>query len=384
MTGFNTRLVHVPAQNDNKTGAVTVPIYKATTYEYPAIGADVQYDYSRSGNPTRQALEDQVADLEGGTRAFAFGSGMAAIHAALAIFKAGDHLIVGDQIYGGTFRILNQFFDQWGLSITAVDTRDLEAIEAAIQPNTKGIYFEPVTNPLLQVTSVEAVAKLAKQHHLTTVVDNTFLSPYLSQPLTQGADVVIQSATKYLSGHSDVSAGTVAVKDEEFAQRIYFVQNAIGGILSPEDSNELARGIKTLSLRLDRQMENLKAIVKFLEDQPTVAKINYPGLPGYPGYETLHAQAKGAGGVLSFELNDKADPVTFVNQLHYFKLAVSLGSVESLVELPSQMSHAELSPAEQLAAGIKPGLIRLSIGIEDAQDLIDDLKQALLSTQRGK
>lgn len=289
---------------------------------------------------------------------------MAAIHAALAIFKEGDHLIVGDQIYGGTFRLLNQFFNRWGLSISTVDTRDLAAIEAAIQPNTKGIYFEPVTNPLLQVTSVEEVAKLAQQHHLTTIVDNTFLSPYLSQPLTQGADVVIQSATKYLSGHSNMSAGTVTVKDDQYAERIYFVQNALGGILSPEDSNELARGIKTLSLRMDRQMENLKAIVEFLESQSVVSKINYPGLPGYPGYESLRTQAKGAGGVLSFELNDQADPVAFVNQLNYFKLAVSLGSVESLVELPSQMSHAELSPAEQLAAGIKPGLIRLSVGVK--------------------
>lgn len=384
MTGFNTRLVHVPAPKDNQTGAVTVPIYKATTYEYPEIGAQVKYDYSRSGNPTRQALEDQVADLEGGKHAFAFASGMAAIHAALAIFKEGDHLIVGDQIYGGTFRLLNQFFNRWGLSITTVDTRDLAAIESAIQPNTKGIYFEPVTNPLLQVTSVEDVAKLAQQHHLTTIVDNTFLSPYLSQPLTQGADVVIQSATKYLSGHSDISAGTVAVKDDQYAERIYFVQNALGGILSPEDSNELARGIKTLSLRMDRQMEDLKTIVEFLESQSVVSKINYPGLPGYPGYESLRAQAKGAGGVLSFELNDQADPVAFVNQLNYFKLAVSLGSVESLVELPSQMSHAELSPDEQLAAGIKPGLIRLSVGIEDVEDLIADLKQALLSAQRGE
>ena len=271
MTNFNTRLVHQPAQGDNGTGAVTVPIYKATTFEYPAVGAPIKDDYSRSGNPTRRALEDQLADLEGGYQGFCFSSGMAAIHAALAIFKQGDHIIVGDQIYGGTFRLLHQFFARWGLSITAVDTRDLAAIEGAIRPNTKAIYFEPVTNPLLQVTSVSDVAQLAHQHQLLTIVDNTFLSPYLLRPLTLGADVVIHSATKYLSGHSDVSAGAVIVKDPALARRVYFIQNALGAVLSPEDSNELARGVKTLSLRLDRQIANVKELVNYLRPRPDIA-----------------------------------------------------------------------------------------------------------------
>lgn len=382
MTNFNTRLVHQPAQGDNGTGAVTVPIYKATTFEYPAVGAPIKDDYSRSGNPTRRALEDQLADLEGGCQGFCFSSGMAAIHAALAIFKQGDHIIVGDQIYGGTFRLLHQFFARWGLSITAVDTRDLAAVEGAIRPNTKAIYFEPVTNPLLQVTSVSDVARLAHQHQLLTIVDNTFLSPYLLRPLTLGADIVIHSATKYLSGHSDVSAGAVIVKGPALAQRVYFIQNALGAVLSPEDSNELARGVKTLSLRLDRQIANVKELVNYLRPRPDIAQIYYPGVKGLAGYEALQKEATGAGGVFSFELSTGVDPVCFVNQLQLFKLAVSLGAVESLVELPSKMSHAELSPAEQLAAGIKPGLIRMAVGIEDYRDQIADIKQALAKSRK--
>lgn len=383
MVGFNTRLVHQPRQNDNQTGAVAVPVYKATTFAYPKIGAQVKYDYSRSGNPTRNAVEEQLASLEGGDRAFVFASGMAAIHAALAIFAAGDHIVIGDQIYGGTFRIVYQYFKDRGLEFTAVDTRDLAAVEKAIQPNTKAIYFEPVTNPLLQVTPVSGIAQLAHEHGILAITDNTFLSPYLLRPLEYGADLVVHSATKYLAGHSDVSAGAVIAKGEELADRVYFVQNAIGGILSPEDSNELARGIKTLSLRLDRQMENVEAIIGFLKKQAGITKIYYPGDPDLAGYDDLRKEAKGAGGVFSCELdNDIYDPVVFVNSLNLFSLAVSLGAVESLVELPSKMSHAELSEEEQLAAGIKPGLIRFAVGIEDAADLITDIDQALAKAKR--
>lgn len=383
MAGFNTRLVHQPRQNDNQTGAVAVPVYKATTFAYPKIGAQVKYDYSRSGNPTRNAVEEQLASLEGGDRAFVFASGMAAIHAALAIFAAGDHIVIGDQIYGGTFRIVYQYFKDRGLEFTAVDTRDLAAVEKAIQPNTKAIYFEPVTNPLLQVTPVSGIAQLAHEHGILAITDNTFLSPYLLRPLEYGADLVVHSATKYLAGHSDVSAGAVIAKGEELADRVYFVQNAIGGILSPEDSNELARGIKTLSLRLDRQMENVQAIIGFSKKQAGIAKIYYPGDPDLAGYDDLRKEAKGAGGVFSCELdNDIYDPVVFVNSLNLFSLAVSLGAVESLVELPSKMSHAELSEEEQLAAGIKPGLIRFAVGIEDAADLIADIDQALAEAKR--
>ncbi|MCQ2569645.1 MAG: PLP-dependent aspartate aminotransferase family protein [Limosilactobacillus sp.] len=376
MTEFNTKLVHQPAQHDNNTGAVTVPIYKATTFKYPEVVSQVKDDYSRSGNPTRRAVEEQLAALEEGDYGFCFSSGMAAIHAALAIFKKGDHLIVGNQIYGGTFRLLHEFFKRGGLTITAVDTRDLSAIEQAIQPNTKAIYFEPVTNPLLQVTSISQVSQLAHQYNLLTIVDNTFLSPYLLRPLNLGADIVIHSATKYLSGHSDISAGAVVVKDQSLAERVYFIQNALGAVLSPEDSNELARGIKTLGIRLERQMENVKRIIHYLQESSAVQKIYYPGLADLPGYQELRKEARGAGGVFSFELTEQVNPSEFVNHLQLFKLAVSLGAVESLVELPSKMSHAELTPEEQLAAGIKPGLIRMSVGIEDYRDQISDIQQA--------
>lgn len=376
MTEFNTKLVHQPAQHDNNTGAVTVPIYKATTFKYPEVGAQVKDDYSRSGNPTRRAVEEQLAALEEGDYGFCFSSGMAAIHAALAIFKKGDHLIVGNQIYGGTFRLLHEFFKRWGLTITAVDTRDLSAIEQAIQPNTQAIYFEPVTNPLLQVTSISQVSQLAHQYNLLTIVDNTFLSPYLLRPLNLGADIVIHSATKYLSGHSDISAGAVVVRDQSLAERVYFIQNALGAVLSPEDSNELARGIKTLGIRLERQMENVKRIIHYLQESNAVQKIYYPGLADLPGYQELRKEARGAGGVFSFELTEQVNPSEFVNHLQLFKLAVSLGAVESLVELPSKMSHAELTPEEQLAAGIKPGLIRMSVGIEDYRDQVSDIQQA--------
>ena len=382
MTEFNTKLIHVP-DGEKFDGSVTVPIYKATTYQYPSVERSVRFDYSRSGNPTRFALEQQLAELEEGDRGFAFSSGMAAIHAALAIFKAGDHLVVGDQIYGGTFRLLYQFFKQWGLEITAVDTRDSRAIESAIQPNTKAIYFEPITNPLLRVTSVENVAQIAQKHDLLTIVDNTFLSPYYLKPIPLGADIVVHSATKYLSGHSDVSAGAVITANKKLSERIYFIQNALGAVLSPEDSNELMRGIKTLSVRLDRQVKNTKRLIQFLQTVAAVDKVYYPGIQNLEGYRELHQEAVEAGAVFSFELNSQQiDPVKFVDNLHLFALAVSLGSVESLVELPSKMSHAELSPEEQLAAGIKPGLIRISVGIEDIKDLITDFKQALAAARK--
>ena len=371
MTDFATRLVHGPKQDQDFYGAVAVPIYKATTYAYPEIGQPVKYDYGRSGNPTRCALEDQLARLEGAAGAFAFSSGMAAIHAALALLKAGDYLIVGKQIYGGTFRLLRQFFGRWGLTVTAVDTRDLAAVEAAIRPNTRAIYFEPVTNPLLEVTPIAPLAKLAHRHGLLTIVDNTFLSPYLAQPLRWGADLVVHSATKYLAGHSELSAGVVAARTPALARRVYFIQNALGAGLSPEGANELARGLKTLALQLDRQLANLDAVRRFLASQPAVQRIYYPTkLAANP-------ELRGGGGVLSFELADGAQALAFVNRLQLFTRAVSLGAVESLVELPSKMSHAELSPAEQEAAGIKPGLIRLAIGIEDEHDLVADLAQAL-------
>ena len=377
MTGFNTKLVHGEPQNDNNTGAVNVPVYNSSTYIYPSVDAKVKYDYARSGNPTRNYLEEQVAQLENGYRGFAFSSGSAAIHAVLAIFKPGDHLIIGKEIYGGTFRIINEFFKRWQIEFTAVDTQNLDEIRQAIKPNTKAVYFESFTNPLLHVTSVAGVSKVAKANNLLTIVDNTFLSPYLQRPLDLGADIVIHSATKYLSGHSDVIVGIAVAKDKDIADKIYFNQNAIGSTLSPEDSNLVRRGIQTLSVRMDRHLSNAKKIVEFLQSRPEIIKIYYPGIAGSKDHEIAAKEADGFGGIVSFELADGLDSTKFVEGTKLIQLAVSLGAVESLIELPYKMTHAELSPEEQLKAGITHQLVRLSVGIEDVNDLIDDLAQSL-------
>jgi len=377
MTEFDTKLVHGKPQNDNNTGAVNVPIYNSSTYIYPSVESKVKYDYERSGNPTRGYLEDQVAQLENGVRGFAFSSGSAAIHAVLAIFKPGDHLIIGKEIYGGTFRIINDFFKRWKIEFTAVDTQNPEEIEAAIKPNTKAIYFESFTNPLLHVTSVKATAKVAKKYNLLTIVDNTFLSPYLQRPLNLGADIVIHSATKYLSGHSDVIAGMAVAKNQDIADRIYFNQNSIGSTLSPEDSNLVRRGIQTLAVRMDRHLSNAAKIVEFLQSRSEIAKIYYPGIKGSKDNEIATAETDGFGGIVSFELKDGLDSTKFVEGTSLIQLAVSLGAVESLIELPYKMTHAELSPEEQLKAGITHQLVRLSVGIEDPKDLIADLAQSL-------
>lgn len=377
MSEFDTKLVHGKSQHDNQTGAVNVPIYNSSTYIFPKVDSKVTWDYSRSGNPTRNYLEDQLAALENGNRGFAFSSGLAAIHAVLSIFSPGDHIVIGDTIYGGTFRLINQFFKRWHLEFTEVDTQDLKAVENAIQPNTKAIYFETFTNPLLKVTSVKAISKIAKAHKLLTIVDNTFLTPYLQRPLDLGADIVVHSATKYLGGHSDVVAGVAVVKDKAIADRLYFNQNGVGSVLSPEDSNLIRRGIQTLAVRLDRHLSNAAKIVDFLQHRPEVAKIYYPGIKGTKDYEIATAETNGYGGIVSFELKKGFKTTEFVENLKLIQLAVSLGAVESLIELPYKMTHAELSPEEQLAAGITHQLVRLSVGIEDPKDLIADLAQSL-------
>lgn len=377
MSGFNTKLVHGKPQKDNHTGAVNVPIYNSSTYIYPTVDDKLPYDYARSGNPTRNYLEDQVAELEGGYQGFAFSSGSAAIHAVLSIFSPGDHIIIGKEIYGGTFRLINQFFKRWQLEFTAVDTQNIEEVEQAIKPNTKAIYFESFTNPLLKVTSVKAISQVAQANHLLTIVDNTFLTPYLQKPLDLGADVVVHSATKYLSGHSDVIAGVVVVKNKALADKVYFNQNSIGATLSPEDSNLVRRGIQTLAVRMDRHLSNTQKIVEFLQGRPEIARIYYPSIAGTKDHEIAAKETRGFGGIVSFELQDGLDSTKFVEGTKLIQLAVSLGAVESLIELPYKMTHVELSPDEQLKAGITHQLVRLSVGIEDVSDLINDLKQSL-------
>ncbi|WP_268912136.1 trans-sulfuration enzyme family protein [Lentilactobacillus sp. SPB1-3] len=374
---FNTLLVRGGNVNDNNTGAVNVPVYNSSTYRYPKLGAEVEYDYERSGNPTRNSVETLCADLENGDRGFAFSSGMAAIHAALSIFKPGDHVIIGDNIYGGTFRLVNDFLKPMGIKFSEVDTRDIDAVSAAITPDTKAIYFETVTNPLLHVSSVKRISEVAKKHDLLVIVDNTFLSPYLQQPLDLGADMVVHSATKYLSGHSDIMAGIVVTKGKELGERVYLTQNAVGAVLAPQEASILRRGIQTLNIRMDRHLENTQKIIEYLQANPKVAKINYPTIDETSSeYEITKNETKGAGGVLSFELQPGLDAREFVNNLNLFVLAVSLGAAESLVEVPAFMSHFEIPKPERLKMGIKDELIRLSIGLEDISDLTSDLDNA--------
>ena len=383
MTRFNTQLVHGLPVHDNDTGAVNPPIYNSSTYTFPFVGATPRYDYARSGNPTRDFLERQIAQLEHGTRGFAFASGLAAIHAVLSIFQPGDRIVAGDNVYGGSYSQLNDHFTRWGLRLTTVNTSDdFERLERAISGNgdtapAKAVYFETITNPLLQVNDVNRIAAIAHRYGALVIVDNTFVTPYLQQPLDLGADVVIHSATKYLAGHSDVIAGLVVTSSEDLANRIYFAQNRLGGILPPAECDAVRRGIQTLALRMDRQQRNAAAIAQYLLKHPLVKKVNYPGL-GKDGARELQAKGlKGAGGVLSFEVKDGVDPVVVLNNLHVFRLAVSLGAVESLAELPARMTHFELPREERLKVGITDELIRLSVGIEDVNDLIEDLGQAL-------
>ncbi|TPF94368.1 PLP-dependent aspartate aminotransferase family protein [Bifidobacterium sp. UTBIF-78] len=383
MTRFNTQLVHGLPVGDNNTGAVNPPIYNSTTYAFERVDAMPRYDYARSGNPTRDFLERQIAQLEQGTRGFAFASGLAAIHAVLSIFKPGDRIVVGDNIYGGSYSQLNEFFTRWGLKVQSVDTQNLEELTTAVQGDpengvapAQAVYFETITNPLLKVNDVRGISAVARRFGALTIVDNTFVTPYLQQPLSLGADVVIHSATKYLAGHSDVNAGLVVASGEDLANRIYFAQNRLGGVLAPAECDAVRRGIQTLALRMDRQQENALAVARYLLAHPLVKAVHYPGLPG-AGDQRLSAKGlKGAGGVLSFEVVPGVDPADVLNNLHVFRLAVSLGAVESLAELPCRMTHFELPREERLKVGITDELVRLSLGIEDAVDLIEDLGQA--------
>ncbi|MBT1180604.1 aminotransferase class I/II-fold pyridoxal phosphate-dependent enzyme [Bifidobacterium sp. CP2] len=382
MTRFNTQLVHGLPVGDNATGAVNPPIYNSTTYAFEGVGSMPRYDYARSGNPTREFLERQIAQLEHGTRGFAFASGLAAIHATLSIFKPGDRIVVGKNIYGGTYSLFHEYFGERGLVFDSVDTHDFQALTAAVAgdpandvPAAKAVYFEVLTNPLLDVNDVRGIANVAHRYGALAIVDNTFVTPYLQRPLDLGADIVIHSATKYLAGHSDVNAGLVVSLGEEVGNKLYFAQNRFGGVLAPLECDAVRRGIQTLALRMDRQQANAKAIAQYLLAHPLVKTVNYPGLPGREA-ELREKGLKGAGGVLSFEVVPGVDPADVLDNLHVFRLAVSLGAVESLAELPCRMTHFELPREERLKVGITDELVRLAVGIEDAADLIEDLGQA--------
>lgn len=377
MANLKTKVIHGGIATDSTTGAVSVPIYQTSTYKQNALGQPKEYEYSRSGNPTRHALETLIAELEGGVKGFAFSSGLAGIHAVLSMFSAGDHLILADDVYGGTFRLLDKVLVRSGITYDLVDLSVPASLEAAFKPETKAVYFETPSNPLLKVLDIKEIARIAKAHHSLTLVDNTFATPYLQRPLELGADVVLHSATKYLGGHSDVVAGLVTTNSESLAEKIGFLQNSIGAVLGPQDSWLIQRGIKTLALRMDAHSKNAEKIAKFLEESETVANVYYPGLSSHKGYEIAQDQMDAFGGMLSFELVDESKVKPFVESLHYFTLAESLGGVESLIEVPAIMTHASIPKEVRELSGIRDGLIRVSVGIEDVNDLIDDLKHAI-------
>ncbi|MCS4485737.1 bifunctional cystathionine gamma-lyase/homocysteine desulfhydrase [Staphylococcus americanisciuri] len=373
-----TLLIHGGKTTDPYTGAVTTPIYQTSTYEQDGVGTLRQgYEYSRTANPTRASLESVIADLEHGKHGFAFGSGVAAISAVIMLLDQGDHIIVGSDVYGGTYRAMTKVFNRYGLNFDFVNTTDVQNIADKINDSTKMIFIETPSNPLLRVTDIKAVSELARQHDILTVVDNTFMTPYFQTPLTLGADIVVHSATKYLGGHSDVVAGLVVVSDDALAERIGFIQNSTGGILGPQDSYLVIRGMKTLGLRLDQIEKNALAMVSMLQKHPNVVKVYHPSQKDHLNYDIHQAQTEGAPGIVSFEVANMEQAKQLVTQTRYFTLAESLGAVESLISVPSLMTHASIPADIRAKEGIADGLVRLSLGIEDTEDLVADLQQAL-------
>lgn len=374
---METALIHGGFGTDERTGAVNVPIYQTSTYKQIRLGQHTGYEYSRTGNPTREALEKLIAELEGGEAGFAFASGMAAIAAVLSLFQSGDTIVLSDTVYGGTFRIFDKIFKNFGIRYKMVDTSDLDKVRTELTEDVKAIYVESPANPLMTITDLEQIAELAKEKGILSIVDNTFMTPYLQRPIEKGIDIVVHSATKYLGGHSDLIAGLVVVNSGELAEKIGFIQNATGGILQPFDSFLLIRGIKTLALRMDRHVETAKKTAEFLQSHPAVKQVYYPGLSDNPGYETNRKQAKNGGAMLSFELKENYDIAKFFDALQIIALAESLGGVESLVCHPSGMTHASIPAEIREKVGITEGLIRLSPGIENTEELLEDLAQAI-------
>lgn len=376
---FATRAIHAGQAPESSTGAVITPIYTTSTYAQQSPGVNQGYDYARSGNPTRAAYERALAALEDGIAGFAFASGLAAIATVLELLDPGSHVVAGADLYGGTYRLFERVRKRSaGLSFSFVDTADLAAVEAAITPQTKLLWVETPSNPLLRLSDLTALATLAHKHGLIAVADNTFASPFVQRPLEHGFDVVVHSTTKYIGGHSDVVGGAAITADKDLADRIGFLQNAVGAIAGPFDSYLAHRGLKTLPLRMPRHSETGLKVAQFLESHPGVRRVIYPGLPSHPQHELARRQMNGFGGIISAELNrDLAGTKRFLEHVHLFTLAESLGGVESLIEHPAIMTHATIPPETRAALGITDSLIRLSVGIEAAEDLIDDLQAAL-------
>jgi cystathionine beta-lyase/cystathionine gamma-synthase len=383
MPHIDTLLAQAGRGRDPRTGAISTPIYQTATYAHPALGQSTGFDYSRTTNPTRAALEEAMAGLDGGIAACAFASGLAALTTLLCLFKQGDHLVVAEGCYGGTYRLLDQVMAPFGLTVTYVPVLDPAGYQAALRPETRAILVESVSNPLLLVPDLPVLVGIARAAAVLLVVDNTVLTPYWLRPLELGADLVVHSASKYLGGHNDCIGGVITVRDEALAGRLKFLQNAVGAVLGPQDAWLTLRGIKTLGLRLERQQRNALTIAAWLQAQPQVTRVHYPGLPDDPGHATLTRIAGGLGAVLSFEVRDRAILERLIAGVSLIAYAESFGGVESLITVPAVQTHANLSPAQRCYLGVTDTLVRLSVGIEDPGDLIADLGAALASGMRN-
>ena len=371
---FETRAIHTGQDPEPQYGAVNVPIFQTSTYAQPGVGKPLRYDYARGGNPTREALEAVLASLEGGTDAFSFASGMAAETTLLLLLRPGDHVVIGDDVYGGTYRLLARVLSQWDVRFDTVDIADEDALKKAIHDETRVVWVETPTNPLLKISDIRRCAAIAHQAQARCVVDNTFATPYLQRPLELGADVVVHSVTKYIGGHSDLVSGALVVRDRDLADRLRFLQNAVGAVPGPVDCYLALRGVKTLALRMQQHCLGARQIAEFLDQHPKVSKVHYPGLPEHPGHDVAASQMSDFGGMVSFEVGSEEEAIRVAENTKLFFLAESLGGVESLIEVPGPMTHASVagSPLE-----VPPTLIRLSVGIEHPDDLVADLEQAL-------
>ena len=375
--GFATDAIHVGQEPDPSTGAVVAPIYQTSTYVQEELGKHKGYEYARSANPTRSALEKNLARLEGGTNALAFASGMAAINAVLTLLKAGDHVICSHAVYGGVYRLFTGVLVNFGLEFSFVDTSDVQQIERAFKKNTTLLHVETPTNPTMSVTDLKAAAALARNRNIPLVVDNTFMSPYFQRPIELGATMVVHSTTKFLNGHSDSIGGAVILTRQEDYDRLYFIQKSAGAILGPFDSWLVLRGVKTLAVRMEQHNRNGQAVAEYLEAHPKVKKVYYPGLKSHPQHELARQQMKGFGAMLSFEVGSRAAAERLLREVKLCSLGESLGGVETLISHPATMTHASVPPAERERIGITDGLVRISVGIEDVEDLIADLDRAL-------
>jgi len=375
--GFATDAIHVGQEPDPATGAIVAPIYQTSTYVQEELGKNKGYDYARTAHPNRRALERTVARLEGGKAAFVFTSGMAAIDSVFRLLRPGDHTIISEAVYGGVVRLTTQFLVQWGLEFSFVDTSSLEHLERAVKPNTKMIYVETPTNPTMRVTDIAGAAGIASKQGAWLVVDNTFLSPYLQSPVALGANIVVHSMTKYLNGHSDAVGGAAVLTRQEDAEKIYFLQRSAGAGLAPMDCFLVSRGIKTLAVRMKQHDANGMAIARYLEAHPKVQRVHYPGLPSHPQHEIARRQQRGFGAMISFDVTTLKNARALLNHVRLCSLAESLGGVETLISHPATMTHASVPPEVRQRIGITDGLVRISVGIEDAEDLIADLEHAL-------